>query len=94
MQEELETLGIVKGTTVRAKYIGKDIKQALKSVIGGELKAYSQMMDEARDIATQRMVTEANELGADGIVNIRYASTAFVDNAAEVIAYGTAVKFK
>ena len=92
--KELETLGIVKGTTVRAKHIGKDITQALKSIIGGELKAYSQMMDEARDIATQRMVADAQKLGADGIVNIRYASSVIMDNAAEVIAYGTAVKFK
>jgi len=92
--KELETLGLVKGSTIQSKNIGKDITQAFKSLVGGELKAYSEMMNEARALATKRMVAEAERLGANGIVNIRYASSAVMQNAAEVIAYGTAVKFK
>ncbi|GHV71928.1 UPF0145 protein [Spirochaetia bacterium] len=92
--KELETLCLVKGSTIQSKNLGKDILQALKSLIGGELKAYNEMMDEARALATKRMVLEAEKLGSDGIVNIRYASSAIMQNAAEVIAYGTAVKFK
>ena len=92
--KELETLALVKGSTIQSKNLGKDITQAFKSLIGGELKAYNEMMNEARALATKRMVEEAEKLGADGIVNIRYASSAVMQNAAEVIAYGTAVKFK
>jgi uncharacterized protein YbjQ (UPF0145 family) len=91
--KELETLGLVKGSTIQSKNVGRDITQALKSLIGGELKAYTAMMNEARALATKRMVEEAQKIGADGIVNIRYASAAVMQNAAEVIAYGTAVKF-
>ena len=91
--KELEMLGIVKGSTIHSKHIGKDISQAFKTLVGGELKAYNEMMNEARAIATKRMVAEAEELGADAIVNIRYASAAVMQGAAEVIAYGTAVKF-
>jgi uncharacterized protein YbjQ (UPF0145 family) len=91
---ELETLGLVKGSTIQSKNFGKDITQALKSLIGGELKAYNEMMNEARALATKRMVEEAERLEADGIVNIRYASASVMQNAAEVIAYGTAVRFK
>jgi uncharacterized protein YbjQ (UPF0145 family) len=92
--KELETLGLVKGSTIQSKNIGKDITQSIKSLIGGELKAYNEMMNEARALATKRMVEEAEKMGADGIVNIRYASSSVMQNAAEVIAYGTAVKFK
>jgi uncharacterized protein YbjQ (UPF0145 family) len=92
--KELETLGLVKGSTIQSKNLGKDITQAIKSLIGGELKAYSEMMNEARALATKRMVEEAEQMGADGIVNIRYASSSVMQNAAEVIAYGTAVKIK
>jgi uncharacterized protein YbjQ (UPF0145 family) len=92
--KELETLGLVKGSTIQSKNLGKDITQAIKSLIGGELKAYSEMMNEARALATKRMVEEAEGMGADGIVNIRYASSSVMQNAAEVIAYGTAVKIK
>ena len=91
--KELEMLGIVKGSTIHSKHLGKDITQAFKTLVGGELKAYNEMMNEARAIATKRMVAEAEELGADAIVNIRYASAAVMQGAAEVIAYGTAVKF-
>ena len=91
--KELEMLGLVKGSTIRSKHIGKDILQGLKTIVGGELKAYNEMMNEARAIATKRMVAEAEALGADAVVNVRYASAAVVQGAAEVIAYGTAVKF-
>jgi uncharacterized protein YbjQ (UPF0145 family) len=92
--KELETLELVKGSTIQSKNLGRDITQAFKSLIGGELKAYTEMMNEARALATKRMAGETEKLGADGIVNIRYASSAVMKNAAEVIAYGTAVKFK
>ncbi|HOZ71938.1 MAG TPA: YbjQ family protein [Spirochaetales bacterium] len=92
--KELETLGLVKGSTIQSKNIGKDILQAFKSMVGGELRAYNEMMNEARALATKRMVEEAESLGADAVVNIRYASSSIMQNAAEVIAYGTAVKYR
>jgi len=92
--KELEMLGLVKGSTIQSKHLGKDIMQAFKSMLGGELKAYNDMMNEARAIATKRMVDEAQALGADAIVNVRYASSAIMQSAAEVITYGTAVRFK
>ena len=87
-------LGLVKGSTIQTKNIGKDISQSFKTLVGGELKAYNEMMNEARALATKRMVEEAVNLGADAVVNVRYASSAIMGGAAEVIAYGTAVKFK
>jgi uncharacterized protein YbjQ (UPF0145 family) len=92
--KELETIVLVKGSTIQSKNIGRDITQGLKSLVGGELKAYTDMMNEARALATKRMVEDAEKAGADGIVNIRYASSSVMQSAAEVIAYGTAVKFK
>jgi len=92
--KELEMLSLVKGSTIQTKNIGRDITQGLKTLVGGELTSYNQMMNEARALATKRMVAEADALGADAIVNIRYASSAVMAGAAEVIAYGTAVKFK
>ena len=92
--KEFEMLGLVKGSTIQSKNLGRDISQGLKTLIGGELKAYNEMMNEARAIATKRMVDEATTLGADAVVNIRYASSAIMQGAAEVIAYGTAVQFK
>ena len=92
--KELETLGLVQGSTIQSKNIGRDITQGFKTLVGGELKAYTDMMNEARALATKRMVGEAEALGADGVVNIRYASSTVMQGAAEVIAYGTAVKFK
>ena len=92
--KELEMIGLVKGSTIQSKNVGKDISQGLKTLIGGELKAYNEMMNDARALATKRMVEEATGLGADAIVNIRYASAAIMQGAAEVMAYGTAVKFK
>jgi uncharacterized protein YbjQ (UPF0145 family) len=92
--KEFEMLGLVKGSTIQSKNIGRDITQGLKTLIGGELVAYTEMMNDARAIATKRMVVEAEELHADAVINIRYASSAVMQGAAEVIAYGTAVKFK
>jgi uncharacterized protein YbjQ (UPF0145 family) len=91
--KNLDMLGLVKGSTIQSKNVGKDIAQSFKTLVGGELKAYNEMMNEARALATKRMVAEAEEMGADAVVNIRYASSAIMQGAAEVIAYGTAVKF-
>ena len=92
--KELETLAMVKGSVVRSKDFGKDFMAGMKSLVGGEIASYTKMMDEARAIATKRMVEEAEALGADAIVEIRYSSSAIMGGAAEVMAYGTAVKFK
>ncbi len=91
--KELETLSLVKGSTIQSKHVGKDIAQSFKTLVGGELKSYNAMMNEARALATKRMVEEAEALGADAVVNIRYASSTVMQGAAEVIVYGTAVKF-
>ena len=91
--KELETLSIVKGSTIQSKHLGKDISQSFKTLVGGELRAYTEMMNEARDIAVKRMIAEAEALGADAIINVRFASAAVMQGAAEVMAYGTAVKF-
>ena len=92
--KELEMLGLVKGSTSQSKNIGRDITQSFKTLVGGELKAYTDMMNDARALATNRMVEEAEAMQADAVINIRYASAAVMQGAAEVMAYGTAVKFK
>ncbi|MBR6609564.1 MAG: YbjQ family protein [Oscillospiraceae bacterium] len=92
--KELEMLGLVKGSTIQTKHLGKDIGAGFKTLVGGELTSYNEMMNEARALATKRMVEEAQALGADAIVNIRYASASVMAGAAEVMAYGTAVKIK
>ena len=92
--KELEMLGLVKGSTIQSKNIGRDITQSFKTLVGGELKAYTDMMNDARALATKRMVEEAEAMQADAVINIRYASAAVMQGAAEVMAYGTAVKFK
>ena len=92
--KELETLTIVKGSVIFSKNIGKDILASFKTLVGGEIKEYTEMMNEARALATKRMVMEAEQAGADAVINVRYASSAVMQGAAEVIAYGTAVKFK
>lgn len=91
--KDFEMLGLVKGSTIQSKHIGKDIMQSLKTIVGGELKDYNIMMMEARELATKRRAQEAEALGADAIVNIRYASAEVMQGAAEVMAYGTAVRF-
>ncbi len=92
--KDLEMLGMVKGSTIQSKNIGRDFTQGLKTIVGGELKAYTDMMNEARELATARMTEEAKKLGADAVVNVRYASAAVMQGVAEVMAYGTAVKFR
>ena len=91
---EYEILGTVKGSVVYSKNFGKDFMSAMKSLVGGEVKDYTEMLIEARQIATKRMVDEAETLGADAVINIRFGSAAVMQGAAEVIAYGTAVKYK
>ena len=91
---EYEILGLVRGSTIQTKHLGQDLTQSLKTLVGGELRAYTDMMNQARDLATERMTGEANRLGADAVVNIRYATSAIMQGAAEVMVYGTAVKFK
>ena len=92
--KELEMLGLVKGSTIQSVNMGKDIGQAFKSLVGGELKSYNEMMNNARALATKRMVEEAEAMGADAVVNVRYVSSSIMQSASEVMAYGTAVKFK
>ncbi|MDD6966261.1 MAG: YbjQ family protein [Firmicutes bacterium] len=91
---DMEAIGLVKGTVVQSKNFGKDFMAGMKTLVGGEITSYTDMLVEARQIATKRMVDEANALGADAIVNIRFGSSAVMQGAAEVIAYGTAVKLK
>ena len=92
--KELEMLGMVKGSTIQTKHLGKDITQSFKTLVGGELTAYTEMMNDAHALATKRMVQEAEAMGADAIVGVRYGSAAVMQAAAEVMAYGTAVKFR
>ncbi|MVB09788.1 hypothetical protein CAFE_04530 [Caprobacter fermentans] len=92
--KEFEMLGLVRGSTIQSKNIGRDLTQSFKSIVGGELKSYTDMMNNARALATKRMAEEAESMGADAVVNIRYASSSVMQGAAEVMAYGTAVKFK
>lgn len=90
--KQIEALGIVKGSTVMSKHLGKDFMAGMKTIVGGEIESYTEMLDDARKIATKRMVDEAEALDADAIVNIRYASSSVMQGAAEVTAYGTAVR--
>ena len=92
--KELEVLSLVKGSTVQAKNIGRDFMSGPKGIVGGEITASTEMMDEARAIATKRMMDEAAGLGADAIVCVRYASSSVMQGASEVMAYGTAVRYK
>ena len=90
--EIIESLGIVKGQVVQSKNIGRDFMAGMKTIVGGEIVGYTEMIKEARQIATKRMVDDANSLGANAIVGIRYGSSQVMSSAAEIIAYGTAVK--
>ncbi len=88
-----EILGIVKGNMIQTRNIGRDIGQGLKSMVGGELSTYTEMMNESRAVATKRMVEEAEKLGADAVVMMRYSTSTVMQGAAEIIAYGTAVRY-
>lgn len=92
--KELELLGMVKGAIIQSKNIGRDIGAGLKSIVGGELKGYTEMMEEARDMAVNRMIQEAEALGADAVVCVRFSTSAVMPGAAEVMVFGTAVKYK
>ena len=92
--KELEVLEIVKGSVVQSKNFGKDFMAGMKTLVGGEIVGYTELLNEARQIAVKRMVDEAEALGADAIINIRYGSSSLMQGAVEVIAYGTAVKYK
>ncbi len=91
--QNYEVLGIVKGTIVQSKNLGRDFMAGMKTLVGGEIVGYTEMLVEARQIATKRMVDEAEQLGADAIVGVRYSSSSIMQGAAEVLAFGTAVKF-
>ena len=93
-KEIVESLGVVKGEIVQSKHIGRDFMAGMKTIVGGEIKGYTEMIRDARQIATDRMIAEAESLGADAIVGVKYGSSAVMQGAAEIIAYGTAVKLK
>lgn len=89
-----QTLGLVKGNTIRAKHVGKDIVAGLRHLVGGELKEYTEMMNEAREEALARMIKDAEQLKADAVINVRFTTSMIMGGAAEILAYGTAVKLK
>lgn len=91
--KKFEMIGLVRGTMIQTVHAGKDIMNSFKTLVGGELTSYTEMMNEARAIATKRMAEDAQAMGADAVINIRYASSQVAQGAAEVMAYGTAVKF-
>ncbi len=91
--KQYEIIGLVSGNMIQSKNIGKDIGQGLKTIVGGELKTYTKMMGESRAMATQRMIESAEEMGADAVVSVRYATSAVMSGAAEMLCFGTAVKF-
>ncbi len=90
----VETLGLVKGNTIRAKNLGHDIGATLKNLVGGEIKSYTDMITDAREEAIERMTEEAKKLEADAIINVRFTTSQLMSGAAEILAYGTAVKLK
>ncbi len=93
-KEIIEVFGIVKGSTIQSKHIGKDIMAGLKTIVGGEISEYTKMLEQARQIAIKRMVDDAKSKGADAVVNVRFATSAIMQGSAELLAYGTAVKIK
>lgn len=90
--EVTEALGLARGSTIRAKHVGKDIMAAFRTIVGGELKEYSEMLIESRNEATNRMIAQAERMGADGVINVRFVTSQVMAGAAELLAYGTAVK--
>ena len=91
--KDYEILGMVKGTVVQSKNLGKDFMAGMKTLVGGEIVGYTEMIAEARAIATKRMVDEAEALDADAVIGVRYGSSSVMQSAAEVVAYGTAIRF-
>lgn len=92
--EVVEVLGVVRGNTVEARNVGRDITQSLRNLVGGELKAYSELLTKARDEALDRMVDEATEMGADAVINVRYETSEIAGSSAEILCYGTAVRLE
>ena len=90
----VKTLGLVKGNTIRARWFGRDIAAGLKTLVGGEIKSYTDMMTKAREQAIQRMVEEAKKLKADAVINIRFTASEVMQGASEILVYGTAVKLR
>ena len=90
----VEALGVVRGSTIRAKHLGKDIMASLRNIVGGEVKEYTEMLTETRNESVQRMKREAAALGADAVVNLRFTTSQVMAGAAELLAYGTAVKIE
>ena len=93
-REIVEILGVITGNVVQSKHVGRDVGAVLKTLVGGEIATYTAMLTEARQIAITRLVTEAQKLDADAVVNIRFATSAIMSGSAEILAYGTAVKLK
>ena len=93
-KEIIEALGIARGSTVRARNVGRDIFAGLKNLVGGEIDEYTKLQAESREQALERMVADARKLGADAIVNVRFATSVITQGASEILAYGTAVKLK
>lgn len=91
--KQLETIGMVKGSTIQTVHLGKDIASSFKTLVGGELKGYNEMIDNARVIAINRMIEEAENLKADAVIGVRLATSSVMQSAAEVMVYGTAVKY-
>ncbi len=89
-----EILGLVRGNTIQAKHIGKDVVAGFRNIVGGEIKEYTEMLTEAREIALRRMIEKAEKLGADAVINVRFMTSAVMGGAAEILAYGTAVKLE
>jgi len=90
----VEHYGLVQGSTIRAKNVGRDLVASLKNLVGGELKGYTELLQESREQATERMVAQAEELGANAVVNVRFSTSSVAAGAAEILAYGTAVKVR
>jgi len=93
-QEIAEVIDVVRGSTIRARHIGRDIMAGLKQIVGGEISEYTSMMAEAREQAIDRMIADAERIGADAIINVRFTTSAVMQSASEILAYGTAVKLK
>ena len=91
--QKYKLLGMVKGSMIQSKHLGRDIGNVLKSIVGGELRGYGEMLNEARAVATKRMMEEAEALGADAVVNLRYTTSTVMQGAAEILVYGTAVRY-
>ena len=93
-REIIEAVGVVRGSTIRAKHLGKDIVAGLRMLVGGEIKEYTEMLHEARNESMRRMESQAEKMGADAIINLRFITSQVMAGAAELLAYGTAVKLK